>query len=386
MNINKEFQSLIPALTTEEYQGLEQSILAEGCRDALIVWNDTLIDGHNRHEICTKHGISFKTVQKAFETREKVKEWIILNQFGRRNLSAYDRSLLALRLRELFAEKARANQGTRTDLTSVRNLTKVESASQQEPSKTSLVTPLWKPSAKPEITPIDTKKELAAIAGVSHDTISKVQKIEEKATEKVKEQIKQGEISINKAYKDIQVQERRQEIKVEKPKEINGLYDVIYVDPPWRYQFSETESRAIENQYPSMDLEDIKNIKVPSEENSVLLMWATAPKLEEALEVMKAWGYTYKTNAIWDKEIIGMGYWFRGQHELILVGVKGNFRTPDPENRYSSVYKERRAGHSKKPIYYYEIIEKMFPSGKYLEMFSRHKHNDKWEVWGNQCE
>lgn len=84
--IDNEFKSLIPPLTDDEYDGLRDSILSEGCRDALVLWGNTLIDGHNRYEICEKHGIPFKTIQKDFDSRDAVIEWIILNQFGRRNL------------------------------------------------------------------------------------------------------------------------------------------------------------------------------------------------------------------------------------------------------------------------------------------------------------
>ena len=79
-----------------------------------------------------------------------------------------------------------------------------------------------------------------------------------------------------------------------------------------------------------------------------------------------------------------MGYWFRNQHELLLVGIKGKFHSPDPEKRVSSVFREARTQHSKKPDYFYQLIEKMFPDGKYLELFARQKYNERWEVWGNQ--
>ena len=138
--------------------------------------------------------------------------------------------------------------------------------------------------------------------------------------------------------------------------------------------------------YPSMTLGDIKNMNVPAEKDSVLLMWATAPKLEEALSVLNAWGFKYRTNSVWDKQIIGIGYWFRGQHELLLVGVKGNFSPPMQEDRVSSFYSEKRTEHSKKPDYYYDMIEKCFPARKYLELFSRKKHNDKWTTWGSENE
>lgn len=163
-----------------------------------------------------------------------------------------------------------------------------------------------------------------------------------------------------------------------------GEFNIVYADPPWRYRFSETVTREIENQYPTMELEEIKSLKIPVSENSIIFMWATAPKLEEAMQVLLAWGFDYRTCAIWDKEIIGMGYWFRGQHELLLVGVKGEFPTPDEGKRVSSVYRERRGEHSKKPTYFYDLIESYFPNGKYLELFAREKHNDKWTVWGNQ--
>ena len=85
-------------------------------------------------------------------------------------------------------------------------------------------------------------------------------------------------------------------------------YDVIYADPAWRYDFSKSNSREIENQYPTMTIEEICALKVPAKENAVLYMWATAPKLLEAIKVLNAWGFEYKTQAVWDKEIIGMDY------------------------------------------------------------------------------
>lgn len=164
-----------------------------------------------------------------------------------------------------------------------------------------------------------------------------------------------------------------------------GQYDIIYADPPWLYNFSETQSRAIDTKYQPLSLDEIKNIKVPSAENAVLFLWSTAPKIEEALEVMRFWGFIYKTHGVWDKQMIGMGYWFRGQHELLLVGVKGKVSPPAETLRVSSVYHEKRTEHSKKPDYYYNLIEKMFPSGKYLELFARQQKKG-WTAWGNESQ
>lgn len=171
IQIDEEFKNLIPKLTSEEYKQLEENILEEGCREPIIIWNNTIIDGHNRYEICSKYNINFKTSNKDFSNREEVKEWIIKNQFGRRNLSIYDRSVLALKLEKLFKEKAKENQ-----IIAGENFGKGCQTSDKAIEK--------------EIEPIDTKKEIAKIAGTSHDTIAKVKKIEEKAPEEVKEKVK----------------------------------------------------------------------------------------------------------------------------------------------------------------------------------------------------
>jgi len=163
------------------------------------------------------------------------------------------------------------------------------------------------------------------------------------------------------------------------------MYDVIYADPPWRYSFSKSSSRKIENQYPTMTLNEICALSVPSSKNSVLYLWATAPKLLEALAVMNAWGFTYKTQAVWDKKKIGMGYWFRGQHEILLVGVKGKFSPPPQPLRTSSVYSYKRGEHSKKPDEIRELIRVWFPEAQRLEMFCR-TPADGWDVFGNEVE
>ena len=149
------------------------------------------------------------------------------------------------------------------------------------------------------------------------------------------------------------------------------LFKTIYADPPWRYDFSKSDSRKIENQYPTMSLEEICAMKIPTDTNAVLYLWATAPKLEEALSVMKAWGFQYKSHAIWDKVKIGMGYWFRGQHEILLVGTKGKFSPPPQTLRTSSVFRYKRGRHSEKPCQIRDYISQWFPNSKKVELLYR---------------
>lgn len=187
LNINPEFKALIPPLSAEEYEELEESITTYGCRDAIVIWNDTIIDGHNRFKICCENDVAYQTVDMTydFDTEDEVKAWIIKNQFGRRNINKYQRSQLALQLKNLIAGKAKENQGARTDLV---RLAETDNLCQKSDKSTEA------------IIPIDTKKELAAIAGVSHDTIHKVETIETRAPEPVKEAARDNVISINKAY------------------------------------------------------------------------------------------------------------------------------------------------------------------------------------------
>lgn len=193
MKIDVEFQSLIPPLTYEEKKMLEESILSEGCRDAIVVWNDTIIDGHNRYEICTKHGIPFETVSREFENRNDVIEWIIKNQFGRRNLPLHERARLALRLKPVIAEKAKSNK-------------------QEAANKMNLIVGNNVSTEICEnVLPIDTQKEIAKAAGVSHDTIAKVEKIEESAPTPVVQASRKGDISVNAAYQVTKMMQEEQE-------------------------------------------------------------------------------------------------------------------------------------------------------------------------------
>lgn len=176
VTIDKEFRTLIPPLSEEEFNLLESNCIENGIQDSLKTWNGILIDGHNRYEIAQKHGLGFKTEEMEFSSRTDVKLWIIKNQLGRRNLSAYDRSVLALKLKPVIAERAKEN------------LHLSEGKGCQKSDK---------------VNAIDTKKELAKVAGVSHDTIHKVETIEKSGNEEVKQAVRNKEMSIDKAYRDV---------------------------------------------------------------------------------------------------------------------------------------------------------------------------------------
>lgn len=163
-----------------------------------------------------------------------------------------------------------------------------------------------------------------------------------------------------------------------------GEYDVLYVDPPWRYEHVETENRAIENQYPTMSLDEICRMKVPAADAALMFMWATSPKLAEALRVVEAWGFDYRTNMVWVKDRIGMGYYARQRHELLLIAKRGEFPVPAVGDRPDSVIEAARGEHSAKPGIVYGLIERMYPNARRVELFARNRR-DGWAAWGNQA-
>lgn len=284
IKIDAEFAALIPPLSAEERQQLEENIVEHGgARDPLVVWvhetftpedsaeelrfddgcvrhtededrtqyrswdyetkdgcdnwiNDsewpvTLLDGHNRYEICTRLELPFDIEEMRFPDRSHAEEWIIRNQFGRRNLAAYVRTQLALRLKETIA--ARGKQGERTDL------------SAKSPKSSG---------------GLDTREEVAAIAGVGSNTVSKVEKIAAaeqagKVDAETVAKLRTGEVSINRVVRDLKEQEaaaKREEQKavaIAKRQDVDGLYlgdfrkigdkipdasvDLIFTDPPY---------------------------------------------------------------------------------------------------------------------------------------------------------
>ncbi len=347
INIDKEFKGLIPPIGYEEFLGLEESIKKEGNRDELVIWKgkNILLDGHNRYKICIAHNIPLKKpfIELEFESKEKAKLWIIKNQFGRRNLSSYQRGVLALKYEELIS----LGQGARTDL-------------------------------KPNGQKLNTRKEISKIVGVGEGTIERVKEIEKKATNVQKEKLNKGERTVSSVYKDIHDKEIKEGIReIPMPK---GNFSVIYADPPWEYQWATRGAAA--HHYNTEGIDKLKKIKIPTTENAVMFMWATNPKLNEALELMESWGFEYKTNMVWVKDKFGTGWWVRGQHELLLIGTKGKVKTPPAHLRPSSVIKAQRTKHSKKPEIY-DILEKMFPNQKCLELFARNKR-ENWKSWGNE--
>ena len=167
-------------------------------------------------------------------------------------------------------------------------------------------------------------------------------------------------------------------------------YQIIYADPPWYYEgefnFPKKRIYSVHHYYPTMSLEQIKQIKIPAKKDSWLILWATATKLSEAIETLIAWGFKYRTCGIWNKGN-GLGYFFRIYHEIILIGKRGN--PPSPIYSEESIFSESRGKHSEKPDCVYTWIDKAFPDCSKIELFAREyfplfPKREGWDIWGNE--
>jgi len=395
LKINPDFENLIPPLSEDEFNGLEKSILEEGVREPIVVWtkhefanpdwelepdpaltSETfIVDGHNRYKIATKYGLDFDTVEYDFEDEDAVKVWMIDTQLGRRNLPDIDRILLEQERASITREKANANQGTRTDLQPSVQMDKRFKA-------------------------VDTRAEIAEKANVSLGSVARVEQIQKHAPELISE-IRLGKQTIGGAYKQIVESKKKAERKaaIEKAKAqprsasyvdiftTDKKYRVIYADPPWSYndecKTGGVQSRGASGVYTVMTLEDICKLPVPSQDNAVLFMWTTSPMLEVSFDVINSWGFTYKSSFIWDKVAHNRGHYNSVRHEFLLIAVKGSC-TPDVKKLYDSVVSIERTEHSRKPAYFRELIDELYPIGERIELFAR-EAADGWDVWGDMA-
>jgi len=310
IEIKEEFKKLIPALTKEEYKQLEDNCLEEGIREKIILWNNYIIDGHNRYNIAKQWNLEFETESKNFSSEEAVKEWMILNQFGRRNLSNYQRSVLALQLEDVFKAKAKEKERIR----------KTTSQKSDESLKE-----------------VSTKKELSKVAAVSHDTIAKVKKIQEKAPEEVKAKLRTGEVSINAAYKEIKKEEKKENFKTkklefEKPIINNNTnqkiilgdsrvilkdlkeksFDLLLSDPPYGMDFksgwnnkNKIKNDKIEDTVKLFN--DVLKLSVPLlKDDAHFYLFGNINYINEIKPIIEKY-LNIKNVLIWDRQIIGMG-------------------------------------------------------------------------------
>lgn len=367
---------IFPLIEGEEFAALVADVRANGLREPIWLHPDgRILDGRNRHRACVAAGVPPKT--RTWTGTGSPVAFVLSMNLHRRHLSASQRAVVALRVEAVEAVEAKE----RKLATLKQNRPDGEIVPQRGAKEVGYIVADRAPKAT---------ESAGKAVGVSGRYVQDAKAVQQKAPDLLPK-VEAGNLTLPEAKKEIRQREKAVRVAAiaaqpAAPLEAVGRFPVVYVDPPWRYEHAEP-GRQVENQYPTMSLDDLKAMAsdVPAEDDAVLFMWATSPKLAESIELLTAWGFDYRTSLVWVKDRIGMGYYARQRHELLLVAKRGNLRTPDPEDRPDSVIEAPRGQHSEKPAVVYDLIERMYPELRYVEMFAR-KSRPRWAAWGNQAE
>lgn len=244
-------------------------------------------------------------------------------------------------------------------------------------------------------------KEVASLKKTYRPETGKWKVSDEPDTDKIQEFLKRAEeekLSVRELRDIVSQFKANQQREIELANEPEK-YRIVLADPPWSYSNTMPEYFIEQgDHYSLMTIDEICAfpIKKITTENSVLFLWVTSPILEESFQVVKSWGFEYKSSFVWDKIKHNIGHYNSLRHELLLVCTKGSCR-PDTNKLYDSVVSIERTEHSEKPKYFRELIDALYPTGRRIEIFARKKadneearehfklKNIKWEFYGDEC-
>ena len=376
LSVNPELLALVPEPISDDYDALMNSIKTNGQLEPIVVWKESvsgknyIIDGHTRYKILREFKIEPKIKYDTFSNWDEAKQYSIRINRDRRHLSSLQKVDLAFK--EIEIEKKLAEK---------RQKETIPKPGQKGFQKSKL--PLGISTGR-------TVDIVAKKTGLSPRTVSRINLVREKGSEELRKKVAEGKKSPAAAEKII----RREEIRTNPIPLPDGKFRIILCDVPYQYE------RDVEGSpdYPTLSTEEIiglrdKNGKLLTEmfaSSAIIFFWAPMPKLEEALQILKAWGFTYKTSIVWSKERDGksqegVGYYIKATCELLLIATKGKIGIPNPKDRSLGIIRAERTIHSQKPDIARRRIMSMYPNEKYLELFARKPVNG-WTCWGNQIE
>lgn len=379
--------NIFPLIEGAEFKALVADVKENGVHEPIVLLDGMILDGRNRYRAAAVNSVEFETVE--YRGDDPLGYVVSLN-LRRRHLDESQRGVVAAKIANMrHGGDRRSDQAANLPVENVSQSAAAEMLNVSERTVRSARTVI--DEGAPELVAAVETGIVSVSAAADVATLPKPQQAEIVA---------RGEKEILEAAKQIRAERAviLTQKRIDRIAEIsNGnrelgtavKYPVIYADPPWRYELPPMggSNRSIENHYPTMSLEEICALPVKdlATDDAILYLWATSPKLAECLKVIEAWGFEYRTNFVWVKDKIGMGYHNRNQHELLLVCKRGDIPPPPVNVRVSSVVNAERSDHSVKPLEFYTMIESFYPSLPKIELFCR-KPRDGWAAWGNQSE
>jgi len=360
--------NIFPLIAGEQFDLLVEDIRANGLQEDIWVHPEdgSIIDGRNRYRACLDAGVEprFRT----WSGKGSLIVFIISLNLRRRHLTKSQKALLGARMAKIpeVQDEARRRQ----------------EASRAKPGEQiGKVSPLMgSPEEKGK-----TAEHAAKLVGIGKSYVEYALELIEaaetdEAARALLAEIDAGTATLTQARRILQQKDAVTEAR-ELPA---GKYRVIYADPPWKYGDQLTEAYGpVKYHYPAMTIPELCALPVAglAAKNAVLFLWVTPPLLEEAFDLIRAWGFSYKSSFVWDKVKHNMGHYNSVRHEFLLIAVRGSC-LPDVPKLYDSVVSIERGKHSAKPAQFRKMIETLYPHGKRVELFAR-EDVQGWKPWGN---
>lgn len=371
------YAELFPPIEGEAFDHLVADIKRYGLRQPIVEFDHAILDGANRYRACLAAGVEPQF--EVFEGSDPL-GFVLSANLQRRHLTEGQRAMIAARLANMPVGR---------------------------PSKAQKSASLQNIAA--------SQADAATKLQVSTRSVADAKKVRDQGTPELIGRVERGDLGVALAAKVAALPEEKQKaVLAQDDDDVRGflkrerraaresalaestrtaseqlgqtLYSVIYADPPWRFEPYSRDTgmdRAADNHYPTMDALQIAQVEPPVAEDAVLFLWVTAPLLLAGISVITHWGFTYRSNMVWVKDRAGTGYWWRSQHEQLLVATRGKIPAPAPGSQFASVLTAPVGRHSEKPAEVAEMIETLFPNCRRLEMFAR-TERPGWDSWGNE--
>jgi N6-adenosine-specific RNA methylase IME4/ParB-like chromosome segregation protein Spo0J len=370
---------IFPLIDGAEFDELVADIKAHGLHEPIVLFEDKVLDGRNRLRACEAAGAACR-----FETYtgDDPVAYVVSLNLRRRHLDESQRAMVAAKLATL-------RDGQRADLVEglpIGRASALLNVGERSVARAREVIDCGAPQLR----------QAVERGGVSVSAAADVATLPEQEQREI---VARGEREILRAAQQIRARkaEVRRTERIERlaascnqntPFPSDRRCAVVYADPPWHFEVYNEESgieRAAGNHYPTMEMAEICALPVAdiATDDAILFMWTTAPHLQQSFQVLAAWGFEYKSNAVWVKDKLGLGYYVRNRHELLLIATRGDFPCPQPANRPPSVIQAPRREHSRKPDEAYALIEAMYPELPKIELFAR-QTRPGWAAWGNE--
>lgn len=376
-----------PPLSPARFAELKANIKSRGQQVSIRLFEGKILDGRNRYRACVELGIEPGVSTEKLEGNPYWLAWSFNG--ARRDMSDDLRANVYLEVEDHALDYDRK----KVDTAASANKARSAKARVQPRESGGEFTGAGSDSSRTGSEPRDpshgadeankTRTAIATESGINSGALARASALRSGAPELAKKVIA-GEIKPAEAARLA----RRAAVAGKVRKLPEGKHRVIYADPPWQYGDARTglAAGAAEDHYPTMKTSEICALDVKSlaADDAVLFCWGTFPLLEDALEVVAAWGFDYKTAFIWDKMTPNMGHYHRCEGEILICATRGSC-VPESSKREEQIVRNPRGEHSEKPEAFRDMIDRMYPSGPRIELFRRGDVPKKgWKIWGGE--